>query len=138
MGLFGLEVVMSDGSQWKVVSGNQGTIRLAEAVVPVRFAGAPNFGMAATADNRYILTLSGNGLAYLYDSVSDAYVASRQLFTGAIQGFYGVLGAGADGSYFLVDGLILNSSLTVIGGSAQPGATTITPDKARDCRRSRL
>src|SRR4030095_2618363 len=39
MGLFGLEVVMSDGSQWKVVSGNQATIRLAEAVVPVRFAG---------------------------------------------------------------------------------------------------
>lgn len=127
MGLFGLEVVMSDGSQWKVIGGNQATVRQAEAVVPVRFAGAPNFGMISTPDSRYILTLSGNGLAYLYDSVSDAYVASRQLFTGNIQGYYGVMGAAAEGSYFLVNGLIMNSSLTVTGGSAQPGATTVTP-----------
>jgi len=129
MGLFGLEFIMSDGSQWKVVSGNQATVRLSDGLTPVRFAGAPAFGMVTTADSKYILTLNGTGLAYLYDSVSDAYVASRQLFTTTppIQGYYGVLGASPDGSYFLVDGLILNGALTVIGGSAQPGAATITP-----------
>ena len=121
MGLFGLEFVMSNGSQWKVVGGNQATVRPAEAVVPVNFAGAPNFGMAASSDSRYILTLNGTGLAYMYDSLSDAYVASRQLLTGIIQGYYGVLGAGPEGSYFLVDGLVLNSSLSVIGGMSQPG-----------------
>ena len=128
--LFGLQFVMSDGSQWKVLSGNFATVRPADSVTPVRFAGAPNIGMIASDDHRYILTLNGNGLAYLYDSVSDAYIASRQLFgtgTGAntIQGYYGVLGAGPSGAYFLADGLILNTSLTVTGGSAQPGATAI-------------
>ena len=43
MGLFGLQFVMSDGSQWKVVSGNQATVRPADSVTPVRFAGAPNY-----------------------------------------------------------------------------------------------
>jgi hypothetical protein len=51
------------------------------------------------------------------------------LITGTIQGYYGVLGAGPAGSFMLTDGLIMNQSLVVVGGSAQPGATqtTITP-----------
>jgi hypothetical protein len=127
MGVFGLQIVMSDGSQWKVVSGNQAVVRPADTITPVRFGGAPNIGMAATPDSRYILTLNGSGLAYLYDAIADTYVGNRQLFTGTIQGFYGVLGAGAQGNYFLADGLILNPALTVVGGSAQPGATSFTP-----------
>jgi hypothetical protein len=127
MGLFGLEFVMSDGSQWKVVNGNVATVRPTDAITPVRFAGAPNIGMLASNDNRYILTLNGSGLAYMYDGLADTYVAQRQLFTGTIQGYYGVLGAGPAGAFFLADGLIMNTSLTVIGGSAQPGATTTTP-----------
>jgi hypothetical protein len=125
-GLFGLQFVMSDGSQWKVVSGNQATVRPADSVTPVKLAGAPNYGMLSTTDGKYILTLNGTGIAYLYDAVSDAYVSQRQLLTGTIQGYYGVLGAGPSGSYFLMDGLILNSALTVVGGSAQPGAQSIT------------
>jgi len=129
MGLFGLQFVMSDGSQWKVLNGNQATVRPADSVTPVRFAGAPNIGMMATADNKFILTLNGSGLAYLYDATSNTYVSSRQLITGTIAGYYGVLGAGPSGAYFLTDGLIMNPSLVVVGGSAQPGATqtTITP-----------
>ena len=42
-GVFGLQFVMSDGSQWKVVSGNQATVRPADSVTPVRLAGAPNY-----------------------------------------------------------------------------------------------
>ena len=128
MGLFGLQFVMSDGSQWKVESGDLATVRPADSVTPVRFAGGPAFGMQATPDSRYILTMNGSGTAYLYDGVADAYIASRLLFTGTIQGYYGVVGAGPSGSYFLADGLILNPSLTVIGGSAQPGTATTTPN----------
>jgi DNA-binding beta-propeller fold protein YncE len=127
MGLFGLQFIMSDGSQWKVLNGNQATVRPADAFTPVRLAGAPNIGMMATRDNRYILTLNGSGLAYLYDSTADTYVASRQLFTGTISGYYGVLGAGPSGTFFLTDGLIMNGSLVVVGGSTQPGAIAITP-----------
>jgi hypothetical protein len=129
MGLFGLQFIMSDGSQWKVLNGNQATVRPADTVTPVRFAGAPNIGMISTPDNKSIITLNGSGLAYLYDSVSDTYTSSRQLITGTIAGYYGVLGASPTGSFFLTDGLILNPSLVVVGGSAQPGATqtTFTP-----------
>jgi len=125
-GLFGLQFVMSDGSQWKVVSGNQATVRPADSVTPIRLAGAPNFGMLSTNDGKNIVALNGTGIAYLYDSVSDTYVSQRQLLTGTIQGYYGVLGAGPGGNYYLMDGLILNSALSVIGGSAQPGAQSIT------------
>jgi DNA-binding beta-propeller fold protein YncE len=119
MGLFGLQFVMSDGSKWKVVSGNQATVRPADSVTPVRLVGGPAFGMLATPDNRYILTLNGSGTAYLYDAVADTYIGSRLLFTGTIQGYYGVVGAGPSGSYFLADGLILNPSLTTVGSTAQ-------------------
>jgi DNA-binding beta-propeller fold protein YncE len=129
MGLFGLQFLMSDGSQWKVLDGDQATVRPADAVTPVKLAGSPNLSMIATPDNLFVLTLNGSGLAYLYDSTQDAYVSSRQLITGTIQGYYGVLGAGPAGSFMLTDGLIMNSSLVIVGGSAQPGATqtTITP-----------
>jgi hypothetical protein len=127
MGLFGLQFLMSDGSQWKVVNGNQATVRPADSVTPVRLAGGPAFGMISTPDSSYILTMNGSGTAYLYSSMADTYVGTRVLFTGTIQGFYGVLGAGPSGSFFLADGLILSPAMTVIGGSAQPGATTITP-----------
>ncbi|HTS26442.1 MAG TPA: hypothetical protein VMH81_11255 [Bryobacteraceae bacterium] len=128
MGLFGLQFVMSDGSQWKVVSRDQATVRPADSVTPVKFAGGPAFGMLGTNDSRYILTLNGSGTTYLYDGVADTYIGSRLLFSPPIEGYYGVIGAGPSGSYFLADGLILNPSLTVIGGSAQPGSTTTTPN----------
>src|SRR5207302_642301 len=117
MGFFGLQFLMSDGSQWKVVNGNLATVRPANSITPVRLTGGPAFGMLSTPDNSYILTLNGSGAAYLYDSVNDAYIATRQLLTGTIQGYYGVLGSAPAGSFFLMDGLILNQALTVIGGS---------------------
>jgi hypothetical protein len=126
VGLFGLEFLMSNGTQWKV-AGNTALPRPADTVTPVTLTGCPNCGMIATPGNEFILTLSGNGTAYVYDSLADTYVTSRLLIPAPIQGYYGVLGAGPAGSYFLVDGLIVNPSLTTIGGSATPGATGITP-----------
>jgi hypothetical protein len=125
MGQFGLQFIMSNGTQWKVV-GNAALPRPANSVTPVTLSGCPACAMIATPANEFILTLAGNGTAYVYDSLADTYVAQRLLIPAPIQGFYGVLGAGPGGSYFLVDGLIVNPSLTVIGGSASPGATTTT------------
>jgi YVTN family beta-propeller protein len=127
MGYFGLQFVMSNGTLWKVV-GNQALPRPADpnGLVPVSLTGCPNCGMIATQGNEFALTFSGNGTAYVYDATADAYVASRLLIPAPITGYYGLLGAGPGGAYFLVDGLIVNPSLTTIGGSATPGATGVT------------
>jgi DNA-binding beta-propeller fold protein YncE len=127
MGYFGLQFVMSNGSLWKV-AGNQALPRPADpnGIVPVTLTGCPNCGMVSTPGSDFILTFSGNGTAYVYDATQDAYVTSRLLIPAPIQGYYDVLGAGPAGGYFLVNGLILNPSLTTIGGSATPGATGIT------------
>ncbi len=125
MGYFGLQFVMSNGSLWKV-AGNQALPRPADpnGIVPVTLTGCPNCGMVSTPGGDFIMTFSGNGTAYVYDATADAYVTSRLLIPAPIQGYYGVLGGGPAGAYFLVNGLIVNPSLTVIGGSATPGATS--------------
>jgi DNA-binding beta-propeller fold protein YncE len=125
MGLFGLQFLMSDGSLWKV-EGNAALPRPFDSVMKASLTGCPACAMIATAGNDYIMTLNGGGTAYVYDGMADAYVASRLLVPAPIQGYYGVLGAGPGANYFLVDGLILNTSLTTLGGSASPGATTTT------------
>jgi hypothetical protein len=119
---------MSNGTLWQVV-GNQALPRPADPnlIVPVTLTGCPNCGMIATPGNDFILTLSGNGTGYVYDATADAYVATRLLIPAPITGYYGVMGAGPAGGYFLVNGLIVNPSLTTIGGSASPGATGVTP-----------
>ena len=127
MGLFGLQFLMSNGTVWQVV-GNQALPRPADpnGIIPVTLTGCPNCGMIATPGNDFILTLSGNGTAYVYDATADAFVATRLLIPAPITGYYGVLGAGLGGAYYLIDGLIVNPSLTTIGGSASPGATGTT------------
>ena len=127
MGYFGLQFVMSNGSLWKV-AGNQALPRPADpnGIVPVTLTGCPNCGMVSTPAGDFVLTFSGNGTAYVYDATQDSYVTSRLLIPAPIQGYYDVLGAGPAGGHFLVNGLILNPSLTTIGGSATPGATGIT------------
>jgi YVTN family beta-propeller protein len=127
MGYFGLQFMMSNGTLWKLV-GNQALPRPADpnGIVPVTLTGCPNCGMISTPANDFVLTFSGNGTAYVYDSTADAYVATRLLIPAPITGYYGLLGAGPAGAYFLVNGLIVNPSLTVIGGSASPGATGTT------------
>ena len=132
MGMFGLQWVMSDGSLWKLV-GNQAIVRPASSVIQqavngVRISNPAN--MIASPDSRCILTLAGNGLAFLYDSTVDPYTAGRLLFNtpgNPIQGYYGVLAAGPQCTYLLANGLILNSSMTIIGGSERPGTTGFNP-----------
>ena len=124
-GYFGLQFLMSNGTQWKVV-GNEARPRPTDNVTPVTLNGCPACAMVSSPTGDFVLTLSGNGNAYVYDSTLDTYVTTRLLIPAPIQGYYGVLSAAPGGAYYLVNGLIVSPSLTTIGGSATPGATTIT------------
>jgi len=130
MGLFGLQFLMSNGTQWQVI-GNTALPRPASTVIPTTLvtSNGPSYGMISTPGYDHILTMSGNGNAYVYDSISDQYVASRLLFP-TIQGYYGVLGALPGANYLLADTLILNQSLGTVGGAATPSAAgPITPSR---------
>jgi hypothetical protein len=84
----------------------------------------------ASVDGSSAIVLSGNGTtrnALLYNGLTDTYTASRTLFTGAVTGYDGPLGASPNGSYLLANGMVLNSALTQIGGATLPGGTPVTP-----------
>ncbi len=127
MGLSGLQFVMSNGSQWKLL-GNQAVPRpLNNGVTPNNIGGAGSAAMVSSPDFEYILTLDGNGNGYLYNGLLDTYTSGARLFNNPIQSYYGPLAAANKGAFFLANGLILNSSLTVIGGAERPGAVQFTP-----------
>ncbi|HUQ94310.1 MAG TPA: hypothetical protein VM120_21700 [Bryobacteraceae bacterium] len=125
-GLSGLQFIMSNGSQWKVV-GNSATLRPANPIIPATLPTNPTPVMLATPGYDYIFTLAGNGAGYLYNALIDNYTAQRQLFNTPIQSYYGPLAASTDSSFFLANGLILNSSLTAIGGAERPGTVQVGP-----------
>jgi len=61
----------------------------------------------------------GTGTAYLYDAMADTFTVSNRVYTQTtIAGYFGPLAAAPDGSYYLTNGLVLNSSLSVLGGSS--------------------
>ncbi|MBC8165821.1 MAG: hypothetical protein H7Y20_08110, partial [Bryobacteraceae bacterium] len=124
MSLNGLQFVMSNGGLWRVV-GTEATLRAANPVTPATIGG-PQY-MIGTPDGLSILTLAGNGIGYLYDSLSDSFTVARQLYDQAPQSYFGPLAAAPNGNYFVVSGLTLNSSLAIIGGSERPGATQFLP-----------
>jgi hypothetical protein len=53
--------------------------------------------MAATTGGEYRVLLAGNGSVYLYDSLADDFIQSRQIFTDTITGFFGPVSAGTRG-----------------------------------------
>lgn len=127
-GLSGLQFIMSNGTQWKLI-GNQATLRPSNtAIIPASIP-APQY-MLASPRYDYILTLAGTGAAYLYNALIDNYTTQRQLFNAPIQSYYGPLAASTDASFFTANGLILNSSLTVVGGAERPGTIQIGPPPA--------
>jgi len=113
----GPQVVMSDGTLWRIV----GT-----TVVPRRPLNAGIFGtaisvagpqtMASTQDGKFVLLLSSSGAAYLYSSDVDDFVRSATVLTGAITGYFGPIAAAPAGQYYLVDDRLLDSSLTQLAG----------------------
>jgi YVTN family beta-propeller protein len=133
-GLFGLQIAMSDGSLWKA-SGTEATVRPASSIIPAQLTVSGNNGpvrMLATTDMQMIGTLAGNGTIYRYDSLTDSYTYSTRPYTAAnITGYWGPMAAGPTGSYFAVNGFILTTDLSLVGGSESPTATTTLPMATR-------
>jgi uncharacterized protein (TIGR03437 family) len=140
-GLQGPQVVMSNGSLWRVV-GNQVLPRKLNTAVfgTATTLPGPSQTMASTPGGEYIFLLAGNGNGYLYDASVDDWVAERQLFTANtntsslpdMTGYYGPISAGPGGQYFLANGVIFNQSLTEIGAAPTPatvGAVTGGPTR---------
>src|SRR3982750_4889321 len=96
----GMEFLMSNGKLWKV-AGNVESTRPVDNITPVTLNGCPACAMVSTPGSDYVITLSGNGNAYVYDSTLDTYVQTKLLIPNPIQGYYGVLGAGPGGAYYL-------------------------------------
>ncbi len=117
----GPQIVMSNGTLWKTV-GDTAVPRTISPLVGTSTVPAPRT-MVATPNGEYALLLDGNGYALLYDSLADEFVQRRQVVTAPIQGYYGPVGAGPRGNYFLVNGLVLNQSLTP---TANAGSTLVT------------
>ncbi len=144
MGLSGLQFVMLQpttptqttisGTLWEVI-GNNAVPRTGTTVTGVTAAGAQTplstanqSSMIASADGTSILLLGGTGTAYLYNALTDSYATSANEFGGSnILGFYGPLGAASDANFLLADGLVMNNSLTPIGGNTEPGSVTFVP-----------
>jgi YVTN family beta-propeller protein len=134
MGLSGLQLVLKDGTLWDVV-GNQAVPRVGTSVTGVNTNGTqiaitatPNSpAMLASDDGTSLILLGANGTAYVYDGLADAYTSSNRLFSGTINGYFGILGAAPSASFLLANALVTNRSLSPIGGYTSVGSTVITP-----------
>ncbi len=116
--LRGPQVLMSDGTLWKIV----GNTVVPRALNPNIFGTARSIAapqsMVASPEGSFMLLLAGNGMAYLYDASLDDFVAAKQVIATPIQGYFGPVAAGANGQYYLVNDQILNAALTPIGSSS--------------------
>ncbi|MBI4892640.1 MAG: hypothetical protein HY821_18590 [Acidobacteria bacterium] len=128
----GLQIIMSNGTLWKV-QDDEAIPRPLSPIIGSTTVPAP-FTMAATPNGEFLILLTGNGMAYLYDSLSDEFVMGRQVFGAPIIGAYGPVTAGPGGSYFVVNGTVLNQSLSVVSSVAsvavpggRPGQTVAQP-----------
>jgi YVTN family beta-propeller protein len=144
LGLSGLEFVMLQpttptqtaipGSLWQVI-GNNAVPRAGTNVTGVSAAGAQTplstanrSSMIASADGTSIVLLGGTGTTYLYDALSDSFTTSSpQLGSVNLVGYYGPVGAASNASFLLANALVMNDSLTAIGGNVSVSSVTITP-----------
>jgi uncharacterized protein (TIGR03437 family) len=118
-----VQVVMSDGTLWKVVGSTVQPRTMNTTVFgTVRNIPAPQ-SMVASPDGAYMMLLAGNGTAYLYDSTLDDFVTGRTVLATPITGYYGPVAAGPVGGYFLANDQLLNAALTSQGGSGGTGPT---------------
>ncbi len=119
--IHGPQVLMSDGTLWKI-AGNSVQPRILNTSV---FGGARAIpgpqSMASSSDGLFLLVLAGNGSAFLYDARSDDFVTGRSVIPNPITGYFGPVAAGANGQYYLANDQLLNPALTSVGGSGSTG-----------------
>src|SRR5258708_13847349 len=85
--------------------------------------------MVAPLGGEFILLAGGDGFAYLYDVTGDDFVQAKQLASFAeAQGYFGPATAGPKGQYFVLNGSVLNQSLTPVRPlvAARPIAAVMT------------
>jgi uncharacterized protein (TIGR03437 family) len=118
----GLQIVMSNGTLWRVV-GDEAVPRAISPIIGTATVPAPRT-VSVTPNGEFLFLLAGNGNAYLYDSQVDDYVQARQVAAPPITGYFGPVSAGPRGQYYIVNNLVLNQSLSPISGGAAigPGA----------------
>lgn len=128
-GIFGLQVFASastaanqTGQLWSVADRTAMPRPMSNAIGTLNIPQPAS--MISTPGNEAIMLLAGNGVAYLYNSYTDDYVLARTVMGTPITSYYGVVGAGPQGRYFLANRAILNSTLVPTGGFA--GGTTPT------------
>ena len=120
--LSGVMFIKSDGSQWKVLSGAGDAaadqFRNAQRRSPTRRRRARCAWWLA--NGRQVRHRAGrHGQRHTSTTrMADTFTVSNRIYTQkTIAGYFGPLAAAPDGSYYLANGLVLNSSLSVIGGS---------------------
>jgi DNA-binding beta-propeller fold protein YncE len=135
VGLTALQFMMSNGDLWEVIGGQAvprtgtyitGVSATTGAQTPIA---TPSYyqSMVGSADGSTILLMGGTGETYLYNGLTDTYTTSNQVFTTPITGYYGPVGAAANGAFLLANGLVMNQALTAIGGATAPGLVPVTP-----------
>ena len=132
-------VVMSDGTLYSI-SGNQAVRRSLNPAVFGTTATTISAGtgtaafrtMASSPDGQYAIIFTGAGYVYLYSAMLDDFTVGKQIFTTTMTGFLGPVAAGPNGQYYVVNGVVLNSSLTPIvnipsSSTSASGTTGSTP-----------
>jgi uncharacterized protein (TIGR03437 family) len=135
MGIYGLQIWASTannaaGTLWSA-SGRTAVLRRVSNAIGTATIPAP-VSMVSTPGNEAIMLLAGNNAAYLYDSMVDDYVVARTVMQAPVTSYYGVVGAGPEGRYFLANRAILNSTLVPIGGYAGGIVTQPAPAPQTD------
>jgi uncharacterized protein (TIGR03437 family) len=135
LGIYGLQIWASTsntaaGTLWSA-SGRTAVLRPLSNAMGTTTIPAP-VSMVSTPGNESIMLLAGNNTAYLYDSLADDFVLARTVMQAPVVSYYGVVGAGPEGRYFLANRAILNQTLVPVGGFAggivvQPPGGTPTP-----------
>jgi len=128
MGIYGLQIFASTaanaaGTLWSS-SGKLAVPRQISNAIGTAAIPAP-VSMVGTPGNEQVMLLAGNSIAYLYDSQMDDYIVARQVMAPPVTSYYGNVGAGPEGRYFLANRAILNSTLVPMGGFA--GGLVIIP-----------
>ncbi len=112
------QVLMSDGSLWKIVGNTVIPWTLDPNVFGTTTKIPSPQSMVSTPEGAYVLLLGGTGIGYLYDAAVDDFVSAVQVIPTPISGYYGPVAAGPNGAYFLANAQILNLALTTIGSGA--------------------
>lgn len=131
--------ITSTGQLWRII-GDEAIPRGVSPLIGADSAGRPRTitaprSIVSTPNGERAIVLSGDGYVYLYDALADEFIQQRQVFTGTQQGYYGAVAAGPRGQYYLVNGTVLNESLTptqtvpatTVPGRAGTSTTATTP-----------